>query len=169
MKDKEKMKETAAEQIIEAVEFANIVSVNAADTGTTLSASLFRNIRDAIFHFKAMCDCMEEDEAVRHFYSLKEHLTRGEKDAVISFGKSVADAVFDLIQMSDLDNCFEEEDIAVFRQSTHMIKNIFMDMRTDGMHVKEKPGISVRDAWFSIMRQTEIINDICHKRGVHLF
>ena len=50
-----------------------------------------------------------------------------------------------------------------------MIKNIFMDMRTDGMHVKEKPGISVRDAWFSIMRQTEIINDICHKRGVHLF
>ena len=83
MIDKEKMKETAAEQIIEAVEFANIVSVNAADTGTTLSASLFRNIRDAIFHFKAMCDCMEEDEAVRHFYSLKEHLTRGEKDAVI--------------------------------------------------------------------------------------
>lgn len=158
MKDKEKMKETAAEQIIEAVEFANIVSVNAADTGTTLSASLFRNIRDAIFHFKAMCDCMEEDEVVRHFYSLKEHLTRGEKDAVISFGKSVADAVFDLIQMSDLDNCFEEEDIAVFRQSTHMIKNIFMDMRTDGMHVKEKPGISVRDAWCSIMRQTKIIS-----------
>lgn len=71
--------------------------------------------------------------------------------------------------MSDLDNCFEEEDIAVFRQSTHMIKNIFMDMRTDGMHVKEKPGISVRDAWCSIMRQTEIINDICHKHGVHLF
>ena len=61
MADKENMKETAARQIVEAVQFANFAGVNAADFGVSLSASLFRNIRDAMFHFNAMCDYFDTD------------------------------------------------------------------------------------------------------------
>lgn len=171
MKDKIKMRDTAAERIVEAVQFANLAGVNAADMGIPLSTALFRNIRDAMFHFRTMCDCLDEDEeqATRHYYSLLEHLSRGEKDAVIGFGQSVSDAVFDLMQMSDFNARFSNEEISSFRKSVHLIKNTFMDMRTAGMYLEDKPGITVQEAWRCITEQTERINSICHKRGVELF
>lgn len=171
MADKENMKETAARQIVEAVQFANFAGVNAADFGVSLSASLFRNIRDAMFHFNAMCDYFDTDEeqAARHYYSLMEHLSRGEKDAVITFGKSVADAVFDLLRMDAADELFGREDIADLQHCVHQIKNTFMDMRTGGMHLKEKKGIPVQEAWEHIAEQTEKIAGLCRQRSVDLF
>ena len=167
MADKENMKETAARQIVEAVQFANFAGVNAADFGVSLSASLFRNIRDAMFHFNAMCDYFDtdEDQAARHYYSLMEHLSRGEKDAVITFGKSVADAVFDLLRMDAADEVFSREDIADLQ---HCV-NTFMDMRTGGMHLKEKKGIPLQEAWEHIAKQTEKIAGLCRQRSVDLF
>lgn len=61
MKDKMKMRDTATERIAEVVQFANLAGVNAADMGISLSIALFRNIRDVMFHFRAMCDCLEDD------------------------------------------------------------------------------------------------------------
>ena len=55
------IKELAAQQIIEAVQFADFAGVNAADFGVALSGSLFRNIRDAMFHFRALCDNLENE------------------------------------------------------------------------------------------------------------
>ena len=132
---------------------------------------MVENIRDAMFHFNAMCDCFDtdRDQAARHYYSLMEHLSRGEKDAVITFGKSVADAVFDLLRMDAADEVFSKEDIAVLQHRVHQIKNTFMDMRTDGMHLKEKKGIPVKEAWDHIAEQTEKIAGLCRQRSVDLF
>ena len=171
MADKENMKKTAASQIVEAVQFANFAGVHAADFGVSLSASLFRNIRDAMFHFNAMCDYFDtdEDQAIRHYYSLLEHLSRAEKDAVITFGKSVADAVFDLLRMDAADEVFSKEDIATLQRSVHQIKNTFMDMRAGGMHQKKKEDTLVKEAWNHIAEQTEKIANLCRQRSVDLF
>lgn len=171
MAEQAKMKETAARQIVEAVQFANFAGVNAADFGISLSASLFRNIRDAMFHFNAMCDCfdIDEDQAAGHYHSLMEHLSRGEKDAVITFGKSVADAVFDLLRLDAVDEVFSKEDIADLQHRVHQIKNTFMDIRIGGMHLKEKKGILVKGAWEQIAEQTEKIVGLCRQRSVDLF
>ena len=171
MKNQENIVETAAQQIIDAVVFANFAGVNAADFGVTLSAYLFRNIRDAMFHFRALYDNLgvDDDQVIRHYYSLLEHLSRGEKDAVISFGNTVTDAVFNLMQMEDFTEKFSEEDIAGFQECIHIIKNTFMDLRVDGMHPKEKEGLSVQEAWDVIAGQTERIVAVCRQRGVNLF
>lgn len=172
MTDKKNMIEESAQQIIDAVIFANCAGVNAADFGVPLSAYLFRNIRDAMFHFRAMCDnsAQGKDEQVsRHYYSLLEHLSRGEKDAVISFGNTVTDAVFSLMQMDNFAEKFSKEDIAELQQSVHVIKNTFMDLREDGMHLKEREGLSVQDGWDIIVKRTEVIIAICQQRGVNLF
>lgn len=170
MEDRKRLKEAAAQQIIEAVKFADFAGVNSADFGIPLSGSLFRNIRDAMFHFRALCDSFEnEDQFMRHYYSLLEHLSRGEKDAVITFGRNVSDAVFSLMQSEDIYNKFNSEEIVAFRHAVHLIKNTFMGIRTGGMHVKDINSISVHEAWNIIAEQTEKIARICRKRSVHLF
>lgn len=164
------IKELAAQQIIEAVQFADFAGVNAADFGVALSGSLFRNIRDAMFHFRALCDNLEnEDQCMRHFYSLQEHLSRGEKDAVITFGRSVTDAVFDLMQSEDFTDRFSSDDIFALQHSVHLIKNTFMDVRKGGMHLKDGQSMSVQSAWNVIAGQTEKIVDLCKKRRIALF
>lgn len=171
MWDKNMVKQAAADKIVEAVQFAGVLGVTASDNGLKFSGSLLLNIRDAMFHFKAMCDFLECDEehAKRHYYSLLEHLMRGEKDAVISYGKIVVDAVFELMQTEEFHELFGKEEIQLLRQYTHGIKNTFLDLRRSGMHVPEKKGKSVEEAWTDTTLYTKKILEICRRKSVSLF
>lgn len=94
-------KDSTSQMIIEAVNFASMASLNAADCGVHLSASLYLNIRDAMFHFKALYESDEDSEMSRHYYNLKEHIVRGEKDAIINYVQQLCDAIHNLMQKND--------------------------------------------------------------------
>lgn len=165
------MKIDAANKIVEAVQFADTMGVAASDSGVEFSGSLLLNIRDAMFHYKAMCDNIDTDEekAKRHYYSLLEHLMRGEKDAVISYGKIVVDTVFELMQTEEFHGVFSREEMNLFRKYIHVIKNTFLDLRRGGMHIPGKKGQTVEESWEIITDSTKKITEMCIKKNVNLF
>lgn len=171
MQNINEMKQIAADKIVEAVQFANVLGVAASDSGVKFSGSLLLNIRDAMFHFRTMCDYCENDEekSRKHYYSLMEHLVRGEKDAVILYGKTVVDAVMDIMQKQAFSDVFSQEDIRRLRHYIHAIKGVFLKLRKSGMHLLGKSGQTIEDAWAEIVEYTEKILEICRKVNVSLF
>lgn len=170
MYDMQTMKEEVAREIVDTVLFANVLGVTASDCGVEFSGSLLLNIRDAMFHYKTMCDCCdngEDDRVVKHYYSIFEHLNRGKKDAVISYSRAVIDAVFNLLQTQTFHKEFSDEDIRAFRNNIHRIKNTYLDLRRDGMHLAD--GKSITQAWKEIKVCTLNITEICKQKNVNLF
>lgn len=165
------LKEDAAKMIIEAVNFASIAGLNATDCGISLSASLYLNIRDAMFHFKALCDCADNDKdnMLRHYFNLKEHLLRGEKDAVIFQVQAVCDAVYGLMQQKGFNEIFQSEEIKQLQILVHCLMDVVLKLRIEGAKLPNESVFSVLDAWNEVKAHTMKVVQICRERNVSLF
>lgn len=165
------IKLTASNMIIEAVNFASIAGLNATDCGVNLSASLYLNVRDAMFHFKALCDCNEEDNdnILKHYFNLKEHLLRGEKDAIIFQVQAVCDAVYDIMQQKGFDEIFHIEEVKRLQKLMHNLKNVVLKLRIEGAKLPNESEFSVFDAWNEVTNYTMQVVQICRGRNISLF
>jgi len=164
------IKEDAAELIVEAVNFASIAGLTASDCGINLSASLYLNVRDAMFHFKALCDCADDvDNVLKHYFNLKEHLLRGEKDAVIFQVQAVCDAVYDIMQQKSFNDMFRNEEIKQLQCLTHNLKDVVLKLRIEGAKLPNESTFSVLDAWNEVKVYTMKVVQICRERNVPLF
>lgn len=168
----EDMINETADLIVEAVKFSTIIGVNSADCGTSLSASLFLNIRDAMFHFKALCEYSEKKDkygALKHYYNLKEHLLRGEKDAAIVQAHAVSAAIFEVMQQKDFEDIFSIEDIRKMQSYNHRIKEVILKLRLEGSDLVKNNDFSIEDAWGEIAFYTENVEKICKEKNISLF
>lgn len=165
------LRENAAKMIVEAVNFASIAGLNASDCGINLSASLYLNVRDAMFHFKALCDCDDDDmdNILKHYFNLKEHLLRGEKDAVIFQVQAVCDAVYELMQQKGFDDTFRNEEIKQLQSLVHSLKDVVLRLRIEGAELPNESTFSVLDAWNEVKTYTIKVVQICRARNVPLF
>jgi PAS domain-containing protein len=166
------MKKEAADMIVGAANFASIAGLNASDCGIGLSASLYLNIRDAMFHFKALCDYADDNDkenVMRHYFNLKEHLLRGEKDAVISQGQAVCDAVDHAIQQNCFDTTLRMEDLKELQNLTHKLKDIILNLRMDGSRLSNETMLYVSNAWHDVTEYTRQMVQICRKRNITFF
>lgn len=164
------MKKEAADLIIDAVRFAAIAGVNASECGVTFSTSLHLNIRDAMFHYKAMCDSVEKDEKnfLRHYFNLKEHLIRGEKDVIISQAQTVSEAVFNIMQRKEFSNSFDLNAMKELQFCEHQIRDIILRIRIDGSNLISDQ-FSIDELWSEVVSYTEKITKICEEKGILLF
>lgn len=165
------LRENAAKMIVEAVDFASIAGLNATDCGINLSASLYLNVRDAMFHFKALCDCTDEDtdNILRHYFNLKEHLLRGEKDAVIFQVQAVCDAVYEIMQQKGFNETFQTEEIKQLQILVHSLKDVVLKLRIEGAILPSELTFSVLDAWNEVKNYTMKVVQICREKNVPLF
>lgn len=170
--DIQRMREETAQLIVEAVKFAVVSGVNASDCGISLSASLYLNIRDAMFHYKALCDYLQSgdnDNALKQYFSLKEHLIRGKKDAVIMQAQAVSEAVFDIMQQRDFDELFGMEDVRKLQLYYHKVKDIILRTRLSGSNLTDENNFSVDDIWAETASYTVKVAEICESKNVSLF
>lgn len=166
------LKDETAIMIIDAVKFAVLVGVNATDCGIHLSTSLYLNIRDAMFHYKALCDCGSDEKlelAKRQYYNLKEHIIRGEKDAVISHAHAVNDAVFDIMQLPDFYKKFDIQDIKQLQAYTHGVKNIILKVRLAGTDLNKDSSSLIQETWEEMVEYTLKIAQLCQSKDIHMF
>lgn len=165
------LRENAAKMIVEAVNFASIAGLNASDCGINLSASLYLNVRDAMFHFKALCDCADDDmdNILKHYFNLKEHLLRGEKDAVIFQVQAVCDAVYEVMQQKGFNDIFRNEEIKQLQFLMHNLKDVVLKLRIEGAKLPNESTFSVLDAWNEVKTYTIKVVQICRERNVPLF
>lgn len=170
--DTKQMCQAAAESIVEASKFAAMMGVSAVDLGIEISASFYLNIRDAMFHFKALCDYIEagdEEKAVKNYYNLMEHINRGEKDAVIRLIQQAVSAVMRIIQLNSLDSEYTEKDIAMLQRYMHLLKGNLLRIRSSGISVSVGREISVEEEWTEVVRYILAIDKICKGHGMTLF
>ena len=169
MKTCEELKESAAKRIIESVNFATVASLNAADCGTNLSFSLYLNIRDAMFHFKALCESTDDENRLKHYYNLKEHLLRGEKDAIIFQVQVICDAIHDIMQQKGFEEMFEEKEVKELQVLIHSLKEVVLKLRIEGAKLPDEPTFSNLDAWNMVTRYTKSVVGICREKNISLF
>lgn len=169
--DVEGRRKKAAKLIIEAVDFAIIAGLGATDCGINLSASLYLNVRDAMFHFKALCDCADEDtdNILKHYFNLKEHLQRGEKDAVIYQVQAVCDALHNIMQQKDFNETFRLAEIKQLQALMHNLKDVILKLRIEGANLPNESAFSILDAWKEVYAYTVKAVQICRERNVALF
>lgn len=170
--DTKQMRQSAAESIVEASKFAAMMGVNAVDWGIDISASFYLNIRDAMFHFKALCDYIEaanEEKAVKNYHNLMEHINRGEKDAVIRLIQQAVSAVTSIIQMNGLDSEYTEKEIAMLQRYMHLLKGNLLRIRSSGVNVSDGREFSVKEEWTEVVRHILAIDKICKVHGMTLF
>lgn len=166
-----RMKEEAADLIVEAVKFATVAGVNASDCGIALTASLFLNIRDAMFHYKALCDSAETDEenCIKQYYNLKEHLLRGKKDAVILQAHTVCDAVRSMMQQKNYQEKFSPEELKQVKKLVHAVKDVILRIRIAGTELSEDTTFSIEEVWEEVVSCTIEITELCKAKDVPLF
>lgn len=170
--DGKEMRKSAAEAIIEASKFAAIMSVNATDLGIEISASFFLNLRDAMFHFKALCDYEDtenNEKAIQNYNNLMEHINRGEKDAVIRLIQQAIAAVTSIIQLNGLTSIYAAGDIKRMQRYMHLLKENLLHIRTSGIRVSEMAEVTVKDEWVEAVRRILAIDKICKEHGMALF
>lgn len=157
--------------IINAVEFDVALALLSVAVGVEISASLRLNVRDAMFHYRTMCRYAEKndtDNAFRQYYNLKEHILRGEKDAVIMITGNVLDALSDLKQQEYF-NEFSPKEAKIIRQYSHKIKNIRLNIRMDGIDPDSQCGISLDKLSQELSEYISRIKDMCDAKNIDLF
>lgn len=157
--------------IINAVAFDVALARLSVSVGVEISASLRLNVRDAMFHYRTMCRYAEQNDTVnslRQYYNLKEHILRGEKDAVILIAGNVLDALSDLKQQEYF-NEFSLEEVKIIRQYSHKIKNIRLVIRMDGINPDGPCGISLDKLSRELSEYVFRIKDMCDAKNIDLF
>lgn len=170
--DTKQMCHSAAESIVEASKFAAMMGVSAVDLGIVISASFYLNIRDAMFHFKALCDDIKvgnEEKAIKNYHNLMEHINRGEKDAVIRLMQQVISAVTSIIQLNGLDSENMREDIAMLQHYMHLLKGNLLRIRSSGISAVGQKEFSIEEEWTEVVRYILAIDKICKRHGMALF
>mgnify|MGYP001025874631 FL=1 len=163
--------EEAADLIVEAVKFAAVAGVNASEFGIRLSESLYLNIRDAMFHYKALCDQVrdgKEEDAWRHYFNLKEHLIRGEKDAIIVQAQAVSEAVFSIMEQAAFDDLFDSDDRKELQSRSHQVKDIILRVRIAGSDLPEEE-FSVSELRTEVVSCTVKAAKICEEKNLSLW
>lgn len=168
----QRIKEESAELIIFAVKFTASAAMYASDCHLDLSKSLYLNIRDAMFHYKAMCDYiqkMDEDNALRHYFNLKEHLIRGEKDAITLQAMCVEESLFKLLQTEDFNQLFNPEEIKKLQFYYHKIKDVILRVRLGSSNLTSVNFIWVEEMWSELKEYTKSVGSICGEKNIYLF
>lgn len=170
--DTKQMCQSAAESIVEASKFAAMMAVSATDLGIEISASFYLNIRDAMFHFKALCDDIEagnEEKAVKNYHNLMEHINRGEKDAVILLIQQAVSSVTSIIQLNSFNSEDMREDTAMLQHYMHLLKGNLLHIRSSGISVSGEREFSVKEEWTEVVERILAIDKICKRHGMTLF
>ena len=167
----EQMKTEAARMIVEAVQFAVSAAVNAADCGVELAMSLYLNIRDAMFHYKALCDSLlkgNEDNAMKNYVSLKEHLLRGKKDAVLAHTYIVCKAIGRIMEQKNFNNIFCAEEARRLRSCNNNLKGLVLNVRLAGREPGDEQ-FSIERTWEKVTACTIEAVTLCRNRNISLF
>lgn len=167
--EEQELKAIAAKMIVDAVDFASMAGLTASDCGISLSTSLYLNVRDAMFHFKALCDSTDCGNRLRHYYNLKEHLMRGEKDAVICQVHSVCDAIHEIMQQEDFHKTFKKEEIKQLQSLGHDMKDVVLRLRIEGADLPDESAVSLVDEWQKVKVYTEQAVRLCRSKNISLF
>ncbi|MFI3213757.1 MAG: hypothetical protein R3Y24_10480 [Eubacteriales bacterium] len=165
----EELKDEVAELIIEASDFAISIGMIAVDCGIDLSASLFLNIRDAMFHFKALCESTEEESMYKHYYNLKEHLLRGQKDAIIFLVQAVCDGILNIMQMQEFEKKFEDVERKQLQIWFHYLKQVILEIRISGADLPKDNVNSVENIYEGIGKCVIEILQMIQNKGMSLF
>lgn len=168
MSNKNELVKEAANWIKTAIEFSAMMGLNAIDFNSELSASLYLNIRDAMFHFKAMYEAEDEECIYRNYCNLKEHIIRGEKDAIISYAQEVIERIMDIVDSMDYLR-FSESDKKALQKLLHEIKNTILLIRLSGIDEYNKLSKSLTDVWRELANNTVKIKEIFNNQGLTFF
>lgn len=163
-------KKETADSIIEAVKFSVILGILAQDLGIELSASLYLNVRDAMFHYRMLCNYAEKQDnenMLKHYYNLKEHIIRGEKDAIILLSGNVLDALSEISRQNVFDE-FTSSEVKKLQSNSHNIKDIVLRIRTDGIRPDSAKGFPL-DIFSELTVYIKNIVKICEGKNIPLF
>ena len=142
----------------------------ARDIGVECSASLQRNIRDAMFHYRKLCiyaDQANDEYVLKHYYNLKEHIIRGEKDAIILQAGNVLDALYELQQRKYFLE-FTPWEVKELQLHSHKIREVILDIRTDGIDPDSQQGFPL-STFSELKKYIRCIMEICENRNIPLF
>ncbi|MCM1288723.1 MAG: hypothetical protein NC240_10470 [Clostridium sp.] len=95
--------------------------------------SCYTNFRDALFHFRKMCNSWEEHEIMQQAFAVKEHLGRARTDAKVSILVVYAKIIEELLLRNDITKEMKNS----MRKILHKIKNVVMVNRIEGMMMSE--------------------------------
>lgn len=168
----EEMKHQAAEKIVEAAKFSALCGLNAKDFKIEVSASLYFNVRDAIFHYKAMCDYMQKEDnegAIRNYNNLMEHILRGEKDAIILQAQNISNKVTLLMQSQNFNYDYKKDDVKKIQYYFHLLKKVILDIRLEGIGLSGRMDSLIVQELKKVSEYTIAIDKICKEYGDLLF
>ena len=93
----------------------------------------YTNFRDALFHFRKMCNSSEEHEILRQVFAVREHLGRTKTDARITILLMYAKVAEMLLKRDDINGELKIR----FRKLLHKMKNVSMINRIQGMMMSD--------------------------------
>lgn len=98
-----------------------------------LPLSCYTNFRDALFHFRKMCNSSEEHEIMQQAFAVKEHLGRARTDARSAIFLVYAKVAEKLLERDDIGGKLKVQ----FRELRHKMQNISMVNRIQGMMMSD--------------------------------
>lgn len=99
----------------------------------SLPVSCYTNFRDALFHFRKVVYSTEEKEMECQAFAVKEHLSRVNTDACVSYLNLMFDLARELINDDSIDDC-KKSDI---RKLLHKLKEQNLFKRLNGMMISD--------------------------------
>lgn len=94
-----------------------------------LPVSCYTNFRDALFHFRKMVYCTEEQEIEEQAFAIKEHLSRMLTDASNALSYTLSLIAEDMLT----NHALGAEQTNALRTLLHKVKNAIILKRMDGM------------------------------------
>jgi len=159
------MKSSAANRIVDSSKFTGYYSLTAVQCGIFVPASMYRNLRDAMVHYKVMIDCIDADDydrAQKNYNNLFEHLIRGEKDAVISYIQSILGKINNVTSGESYEYYVDIEHKRKVREIIHELKNILIEIRLLGLKLdpnnSKKPAFFLQKAMEFVIKLQEIFD-----------
>jgi hypothetical protein len=170
--DFEQLRINASEEIVKAVRKISAISITCKDLGIPFSSSLFINIRDAMFHYKKLCDKGIDDIKIaeEQMCSITEHILRGIKDVLIELINTVIDVIETVRTYNSYEESLSLEERKEVRELVHNLKRYLLSIRADGMYLAYFSSDIVNDEKLKeMMNKILRLNEICEKREIHLF
>lgn len=167
-----KIKEEAANQIVEMSKFTAAYSVMALNCGIYVPAALYRNLRDAMVHFKALVDSINnnnDDQTKKHYFNLLEHLIRGEKDAVITYIQCALKRINEIVCLHQYQIQVSLNDKKSVEKMENELKNILIDVRLMGLNLISNEKDTVNDLFERVNKLAYSLNELLSNYGWSLF